>query len=341
MQWPLFVIIALLISLAGVMIYVIRLLRGPKDEKPDQSALLLGQRLEALSQQVGRQLELSRQASERSTGSVSSQVQSFTKGMEALRQEVSRVQDQVKEVVSFQDVFRSPKLRGGWGEFSLESALSQYFPGGSWHMQHQFSSKEIVDAILNLPNGHLLPIDSKFNWENFQKMVKADNDITTEGYRKQFLSDVKKRIDEIAGKYLLPGEGTTDFALMYVPAEAVYYEIINNIDEADVADYARRKKVILCSPNTFYLTVTSVQHWFRDAQFSRQTQDIMKRLSTVIKDAEKLSDDFRKLGSHISDASSAYERSEKKLGHLVERTQKVIEMSEEEPQDIEGSSLTT
>jgi len=322
--------------LAGVMVYVIRLLRAPKDDKPDQSALLLSQRLEALSAQVSKQLEQSRQASERSAGSVSSQVQNFTKGMEQLRNEVSRVQEQVKQVVSFQDIFRSPKLRGNWGEYSLESALSQYFSGGSWHMQHQFATGDMVDAIIQLPNGLLLPIDSKFNWENFQKMVQADNDITTEGFRKQFLSDVKKKIDEIATKYLLPGEGTTDFALMYVPAEAVYYEIINQIGEADVAEYARKKKVVLCSPNTFYLTITAVQHWFRDAQFSQQTKGIMKRLATVMKDAGKLEDDFRKLGGHLSDASSAYERSEKKLGHLVERTQKVIEMEAEESKNIES-----
>lgn len=335
MQWQLFLIIGLLLVLAGVMAYVIRLLRAPKDNKPDQSALLLGQRLEGLSAQVSQQLERSRQASERSAGSVSSQVQNFTKGMEQLRNEVSRVQEQVKQVVSFQDIFRSPKLRGNWGEYSLESALSQYFPGGSWHMQHKFATGDMVDAILRLPNGLVLPIDSKFNWENFQKMVQADNDIATEGHRKQFLSDVKKKIDEIAAKYLLPGEGTTDFALMYVPAEAVYYEVISQIGEVDVAGYARKKKVILCSPNTFYLTVTAVQHWFRDAQFSQQTQDIMKRLTTVMKDAGKLEDDFRKLGDHLSDASSAFERSEKKLGHLVERTQKVIEMGTEESKRIE------
>lgn len=296
---------------------------------PDQSALILAQRLDALANQVGQQLEQSRQASERSVGSVFSQVQSFTQGMTELRGEMSRMQDQVKQVVSFQDIFRSPKLRGNWGEYSLESALSQYFAGASWKMQHMFTSGEVVDAILNLPNGLILPIDSKFNWENFQKMVQADNDIAKDGFRKQFLSDVKKKIDEIATKYLLPGEGTTDFALMYVPAEAVYYEVINSLGEVDVADYARRKKVILCSPNTFYLTVTAVQHWFRDTQFSKQTQQIMKKLATVITDAGKLSEDFRKLGDHLSDASSAYERSEKKLGHLVERTQKVIELSEE------------
>lgn len=335
MQWPFIIIIALLAALAGVMVYVIRLLRSPKSKEPDQSALLLGQRLEALSVQVGQQLEQSRQASERSTGTVSSQVQNFTRGMEQLRNEVARVQEQVKQVVSFQDIFKAPKSRGNWGEYSLESALAQYFPGGSWHMQHQFATNDMVDAILQLPNGLMLPIDSKFNWENFQRMVQADNDIATEGFRKQFLSDVKKRIDEIASKYLLPGEGTTDFALMYVPAEAIYYEIINQIAEVDVSEYARKKKVILCSPNTFYLTVTAVQHWFRDAQFSQQTQDIMKRLSTVMRDAGKLEDDFRVLGKHLSNAKGAYEDSEKRLGFLVERTQKVIEMGTEESKRIE------
>ncbi len=311
---------------------VVWLLARPKPQQEDQSALMLAQRLEALSQQVGQQLEHSRQASEQSSRSVFSQVQSFTQGIAQLQAEVKGVQEQVRQVVSFQSIFSTPKLRGNWGEYSLESALGQYFPGAAWHMQHVFSSGEAVDAVLQLPNGVLLSIDSKFNWENFQAMVKSDNDISKEGYRKQFLSDVKKRVDEIAKKYILPGEGTTDFALMYMPAEAVYYEIIQNMGETDVADYARKNKVILCSPNTFYLTVSAVQHWFRDAQFSSQTQAVMKKLGTVITDAGKLAEDFRKLGDHLSDASSAYERSEKKLGHLVEHTQKVIEMSEEAKQ---------
>ncbi len=322
-------LIVLMVVLVGGVAYLAYLLRAPKKAEPDQSALMVAQRLESLQQQVVQQLEHSRQAGERSASSVYSQVQSFTRGMTQLQEEVRRVQEQVHQVVSFQDIFRSPKLRGNWGEYSLESALAQYFPGGSWHAQHMFSSGEAVDAVLQLPNGVLLPIDSKFNWENFQKMVQADNDIAKSGFRKQFLADVKKKVDEIATKYLLPSEGTTDFGLMYVPAEAVYYEVINNLGEVDVADYARRKKVILCSPNTFYLTVAAVQHWFRDSQFSRSTQAIMKRIEVIKKDAGTLGDDFRKLGDHLADATSAYERSEKKLGHLVERTQKVIELSEE------------
>jgi DNA recombination protein RmuC len=287
---------------------------------------MLNASINELANRVTEQLKDSHQAA----GSVTSHVGAFTRGMEQLRAEVARVQEQVHQVVSFQSIFATPKLRGNWGEYSLESALGQYFPGASWHPQHLFATGDMVDAVLQLPNGTLLPIDSKFNWENFQAMVKADNDIAKEGFRKQFLSDVRRKIDEIAKKYVLPGEGTTDFALMYVPAEAVYYEIIQNMGETDVAEYARKSKVIICSPNTFYLTVSAVQHWFRDAQFSRSTQAIMKRLATVVADGGKLAEEFRLLGKHLSTARSAYDDADKRLGLLVERTTKVLEMGEDQ-----------
>lgn len=290
---------------------------------------MLASRLDALQSQVSAQLEQSRQASERSASSVMSQVQSFTQGMTELRGVVEQVQQHVKDVANFQDIFKSPKLRGIWGEASLESALAQYFPNDRYIIQHYFKSGEAVDAVLKLPNDLLLPIDSKFNWENFEKMINADNEVARDGFRKQFLSDVKKKIDEIATKYLIPGEGTTDFALMYMPAETLYYEVIQNVKEADLSSYARAKKIILVSPNTFFLTVSAILHWFNDVQFSKQTREIMKKLSRVVQDAGKLADDFRVLGKHIGNAQSAFDDTDKRLGLLVERTQKVIEMSEE------------
>lgn len=313
-------------------IYIARLLRAPRKQEPDQSILMLAGRLEALSQQVGQQLEHSRQASEQSSRSVFQQVQSFTQGMTELKSAVQQVQERVKDVANFQDIFRSPKLRGIWGEASLESALAQYFPHDRFVIQHYFKSGEAVDAVLKLPNELILPIDSKFNWENFEKMVHADTEVARDGFRKQFLADVKKKIDEIAVKYILPSEGTTDFALMYMPAETLYYEVIQNIKETDLSAYARGRKVILVSPNTFFLTVSAVMHWFKDVQFSKQTQDIMKRLGRVVQDAGKLGDDFRVLGKHLASASGAYDDTEKRLGLLVERTQKVIEMGEEQKQ---------
>ncbi|MDO8424764.1 MAG: DNA recombination protein RmuC, partial [bacterium] len=127
----------------------------------------------------------------------------------------------------------------------------------------------------------------------------------------------------------LPSEGTTDFALIYIPAEAVYYEIINNIGrEVDVAGFAWSKKIILTSPNTIYLTLRTIEHWFRDTQISKQTQEILKKLGKVHQDASKLMEDFRKLGSHLKNASGAYEDSEKRLSLLDGRVEKLVEIGE-------------
>ena len=186
-----------------------------------------------------------------------------------------------------------------------------------------------MDAVLKLPNGRVLPIDAKFPSENFDKMINAVLEIEKNFCRKNFLEDVKNRINEIATKYVLPSEGTTDFALIYIPAEAIYYEIINNISkEVDVAAFAWSKKIILTSPNTIYLTLRTIEHWFRDTQISRQTQEILKKLSKVHQDAEKLMEDFRKLGSHLKNASSAYGDSEKRLSLLDERVEKLVEIGE-------------
>ena len=236
-------------------------------------------------------------------------------------------------------MLRSPKLRGTWGEQSLEASLNQYFSKDNYEVQHYFKSGEAVDAVLKLPNELLLPIDSKFNWDNFQKMVNAPNDIEKEVFRKTFYSDVKKKIDEIATKYLLPSEGTTDLALMYIPAETVYYEIINNIKDVDIPNYARSKKVFLVSPNTFALSVSAIRHWFKDFEFNKQTKDIMKRLERIVTDGNKLGEDFGRLGKHIDNVKSAYDSSEKRLDLMVDRVKNVIEISQnEEVQKLETPS---
>lgn len=324
------------------MFQIYRKLNAPKEQ--DQSALLLNQRLDSLNTSmnqalrdtvklVGEQLKESRESSERSSRSVFQQVQGFTTGLTQLTENVKQVQESVKDVSSFQDIFKSPKLRGIWGEASLESSLEQYFSKENFQLQYYFKSGEAVDAILRLPNDLILPIDSKFNWENFEKMINAETEIQKDGYRKTFFSDVKKKIDEIAGKYILASEGTTDFALMYIPAETVYYELINSTKEVDVPAYARSKRVFLVSPNTFALSVSAIRHWVKDIQLSKQTRDIMKRLERIATDGRKLGEDFRRLGKHISDARGSYEDSEKRLSLMVDRVQNVIELDDSKKED--------
>ena len=334
------VAVSILIML-GINLYLA--IKSRKKEGPDESYVVLHQRMDSLSQVLNEQMERSRQASERATLSVHQQVQNFTQGMTQLHEGLKGMHDSVKSVVSFQDLFRNPKLRGQWGEMSLEASLAQYFPKDRYLIQHYFSSGEAVDAALRLPNDILLPIDSKFNWDNFQKLVNSDNDIHKDGYRKLFYSDVKKKIDEISSKYILPAEGTTDFALMFVPAETVYYEMINNMKDVDVADYARKKKVILVSPNTFALSVSAIQHWYRDVHINQKTQSIIKKLEGIVADSTKLADNFRKLGNHLSNAQSAYEDSEKRLSLMTDRVSKVIKVgetaNEEEIEKLRNSEI--
>lgn len=358
---PIYLLLALISIAAFIMLCVnlYVLLKQSRNKKPDEGSLVLHQRLDSLSQLVHEQLKHGRETTDRATLSVQQkmdslahlltaqlnesrestqkatlavhqQVQGFTQGMTQLQEVVKNVHDSVKNVSSFQDIFKSPKLRGIWGEASLEAALNQYFPRERYEMQHYFKSGEAVDAVLKLPNNIILPVDSKFNWENFEKMVNADTEINKEIYKKQFLSNVKEKIDEISSKYILPAEGTTDFALMYIPAETVYYEIINQIKDADIPNYARSKKVILVSPNTFMLSVSSISHWFRDIQVTKQTKDIIKRLGRIVTDSGKLSDSFSKLGKHLTNAQSSFEDSEKRLSLMTDRISNVVEIGEVE-----------
>ena len=310
---------------AGIVFFIL-LTRKPKTDKGQTDAIKgLEQQITVM---VGQIKEISSAVGGTST-EMNKQITSFTQEATRIREDLKQVQSAVKEVSSFQDIFKSPKLRGQWGEANLEHILSQHFPSELCKRQYLFSSGEQVDIILKLPNGKILPIDAKFPVDNFLKMANTASDTEKNFYNKSFLEDVKARINEISSKYILPSENTVDFALMYIPAEAVYYEIINNMSrEIDISAYAWSKKVILTSPNTIYLTLRTIEHWFKDTQISRQTQEILNRLARINQDAAKLMDDFRKLGGHIRNAGSAYDNSEKRLSLFSERVEKLIETGE-------------
>jgi DNA recombination protein RmuC len=256
------------------------------------------------------------------------QIRLFTKETIQIREDLKQIQEKVKDVSSFQEIFKSPKLRGQWGEASLEHILAQYFPSELWERQHTFSSGEQVDAILKLPNNKVLPIDSKFSSENFERMIRAESDSEKRDYRKKFIQDTKNRIEEISSKYILPSEGTIDLALMYIPAEAIYYEIMFRMKEEELVQYAWKRKIFLTSPNTIYLALRTIAYWFKDTQISKQTQEILKRLNRISQDAGKLAKDFSKLGNHLRNAVSSYDSSEKRLSLFSDRVEKLLEIKE-------------
>ncbi len=252
------------------------------------------------------------------------QMNSFTSGTVKLQENLQQVQDTMKNISSFQEFFKSPKLRGKWGEASLEMILSEYYPKEFYQMEYSFSSGERVDAILKLPDGKLLPIDAKFSFENFTKMIENEGE-EKEVFKKKFLQDIKIQIDSISEKYVLPQEGTLDFALMYVPAEAVFYEMLFNLKE-DIGKYAWKKKVVIASPNTIYLTLGTITAWFRDTQISRKTKEIQEQLVKIQTDAVKLMNDFQKLGGHLKNASTSFDNCEKRFSFFTNKVKKLTDI---------------
>jgi DNA recombination protein RmuC len=161
--------------------------------------------------------------------------------------EVGQMSEIGRSMKELHDFLKSPKLRGNIGEQVLKDLISQMFPKNSFHLQYEFKSGEKVDAAIKTDAG-ILPIDSKFPMENFQKMTKANDEKEKIILEKEFIRDVKKHIDAISKKYILPREGTMDFALMYVPSESVYYELVNL---TDVMDYEEKPEYTLFPPQRF------------------------------------------------------------------------------------------
>jgi len=332
-------LIFVFVIIAGGMIAAVFLLtrkKGDLDQKQNESIRDLERRLTDL---MSMQLKEIRGSVDGTSKAMNQQISSFTKETVHIREEMKQVQEAMKGISSFQEIFRSPKVRGQWGEASLEHILSGYFPKEFYQIQYLFESGEQVDAVLKLPDKKLVCIDAKFSLENYKRMIESKNQAEKSRFRKIFIEDTKKKIKDISSKYILPSENTLEWALMYIPAEAVYYEI-NMLKEIDLGEYARSKKIILTSPNTLLLALVAISHWHKDVQITRKTQDILKRLTRVQIDGKKLMNTFRKLGSHIRNASSSYDDSEKRLSLFGDRVEKLLDGSESSKQ-IEAGSDTS
>ena len=176
------------------------------------------------------------------------------------------------------------------------------FPKNSFFLQYQFKSGERVDAAIKTDAG-ILSIDSKFPMENFQKMIKADNDKGKDEAKSEFTRDVKKHVSQISKKYILPGEGTMDFALMYVPSESVYYEIVNM---SEIMDYARKERIYFVSPSTLYAHLQTILLSFEGKKIENSSREVFKTLRALQIDYNKVEENMMVLGKHINNASSQF-----------------------------------
>jgi DNA recombination protein RmuC len=197
-----------------------------------------------------------------------------------------------------QEFLSSPKLRGNVGEQVLKELLGQYLPKSSFHLQYSFKSGEKVDAAIDTAAG-IIPVDSKFPMENFRRIASTQEEGERKRARKDFERDVKKHIDDISKKYILTEEGTIDYALMYIPSESVYYEIVNN---ASLFDYSGEKRVLPVSPTTFYAYLRAILMSFEGQKIEAQAKQILTSLRAIQKDYSKVEDNLSVLQKHLNNA---------------------------------------
>jgi DNA recombination protein RmuC len=238
-----------------------------------------------------------------------------------------------KDVASLNDILKSPKIRGGLGEFLLEDLLAQVIPADNFEVQYAFATGEIVDAIIKLSGGKFVCIDSKFPLENFIKLQNSDAD-TKDSLKNKFIKDVKKHIDSISVKYVNPAQGTFDFALMYIPAENVYYEIISGSNQEDLIAYCYAKKVIPVSPNNLFVYLQTILVGLKGFQIEQNAKYIYEMLEDLNKKFHGFNEDFSTLGGHIHKAKNKFEQTEKTLSKLNDS---FLAVSEKNHLYLEGS----
>lgn len=266
---------------------------------------------------------------EHQTSDVSARLDTAARIMGDLKQNLGEMSEVGKGIRSLQEFLQSPKLRGNIGEQVLQDMIGQTFPKNSFHLQYQFKSGVKVDAVLKTDAG-LLCIDSKFPMENFSVMHKGE----TEGDRVQgkrgFIMDIKKHINDISRKYILPEEGTMDFALMYIPSESVYYEIANM---EDLMTYARNLRVYPVSPNTLYAHLQVLLLSFQGKDLEQKSKEVFRLLRAIQKDYAKVEEHIGVLGRHVSNAynsMSTVTSSFTQIGQKLSQTKQLEEDSEEQ-----------
>lgn len=301
-----------------------------------REASLLTQQLEAIRTAQDKTSENLNKSLQTSQISLNQNLQSSQKVLGQLNSQIGELQGTNKqmlqvgaEVKRLQDILNSPKLRGQMGEWSLENLIAQILPAGSYKLQHTFKDGKIVDALVEMKD-FAVSIDAKFPLPAFEGIIKSQTDEQRLKSRRQFLKDITIHIDKIADSYIRPAEGTLDFALMFIPAENVYYETIvkHDGDSKDILQYCLDKKVIPVSPNLLYAYLMTVVMGLHGMQIEEQAAEIQQNLKKLNADFADFVSRWDTLGSHIRNTANKYDEAGGRLdrfGMQLDRIQENLE----------------
>jgi len=326
----LFVILAVVIAGFAVVLYIVNqemrnLKAGSAVELLKSDVTELSRGINNLQQAMGDKLErnntVMQTSMQKQLGESAKLVADVTQRLAKLDETNRRVVDVADELKTLQNVLQNPKQRGVFGEYYLESVLENILPSKNYKMQYKFNDGETVDAVVFLDKGQILPIDSKFSLENYNRMVGENSKPEREKLLAKVRTDLKNRIDETS-KYIRPSEKTMDFAFMFIPSESLYYDLLigdvgTGSSARDLIEYAfRDKKVIIVSPTSFMAYLQTVLQGLRSLQIEEQAKDIQIRVGKLGQHIGSFDSYMQKLGSSLGTTVNHYNAAHKELGKV-------------------------
>src|SRR5437762_1255796 len=293
-------------------------------------------RLQAMNEIVDRRLAELDTKVDRRLEHATKQTNAIHEKLGAVGEATQLLAEQAKGLGELQQILRPPKARGGFGELLLGQLLADRLPPTAYALQYGFSGGERVDAVIKVDR--IVPIDSKFPLDNFERMLAAGNDIERQQFEKLFARDVKSHVDAIASKYIRPDEGTYDFAFMYLPSEAIYYELACGKTGA-LLEYAHDKRVLPVSPTTLTAYLQVIVLGLKGLQIEQHAQEVMAYCAQLQKEFGKFKEDFELVGTHLDRAQKKFLESEKHLGKFETKLDQAAESPAELTAPAEAHEL--
>lgn len=307
------VITVVLISLLALLVFLFRNLRKIREHQlsSDQADVIrmLNENLQTMHTRI-----------DTTTEAINFRLDKAAQVIGAVNKELGSMSEIGRGLKDFQVFLSSPKLRGNLGEQILYDALDQVFSSSQYSTQFKFKDGQTVDAVIKT-NEAMIPIDSKFPMEAFRDMFESADDADKERRKREFIRAVKKHIDDVSKKYILPQEGTVDFAVMYVPSENVYYEIVTNSEE--IMDHAKSRNVLLVSPNSFFHFLRVILMGLERAKIQEEAQKIWELLKTLQQDNQKVTESFALVGRHLTNAKNAMDAASNDYGKFCAKLDQV------------------
>jgi DNA recombination protein RmuC len=312
-------IVLVLLALGAAVVWLPRVIGAQLVSLREETARQLGER----NAEVDRRLADVTETLDRRLASSGQTATQIHEKLGQVTTVMAEVNERAKDLGRLEQVLRPPKARGGFGELLLENLLRDRLPPEAYAMQHTFATGDRVDAVIRVDR--LVPVDSKFPLDNFELMIGAEDEAQRQLHEKAFARDVKKHIDDISAKYILPDEGTYDFALMYLPAEAIYYELVSG-KTGQLLTYAHERRVFPVSATTFTAYLQVIVMGLKGLQIEETAHEVMAYCAALQKDFGKFREDFELVGTHLSRAQSKYAEADKRLDRFETRLERAADL---------------